>query len=41
MAGRILYIAVPNAAEQSLFQIAKVVLGALIATFGTAQIAAN
>lgn len=41
MAGRILHIAVPNAAEQSLFQIAKVVLGALIATFGTAQIAAN
>ena len=41
MAGKILHIAVPNAAEQSLFQIAKVVLGALIATFGTAQIAAN
>ncbi len=41
MAARILRIAVPNAAEQSLFQIAKVVLGALIATFGTAQIAAN
>ena len=41
MAGRILRVAVPNAAEQSLFQAAKVVLGALIATFGTAQIAAN
>ena len=41
MAGRILRVAVPSAAEQSLFQAAKVVLGALIATFGTAQIAAN
>ena len=41
MAGRILRIAVPNAAEQVLFQLAKVVLGALIATFGTSQIAAN
>ena len=41
MAGRILRIAVPNAAEQVLFQLAKVVLGSLIATFGTSQIAAN
>ena len=41
MAGRILHIAVPNAAEQVLFQAAKVVLGSLIATFGTSQIAAN
>ena len=41
MAGRILHIAVPNAAEQVLFQLAKVVLGSLIATFGTSQIAAN
>ena len=41
MAGRILYIAVPNATEQVLFQLAKVVLGSLIATFGTSQIAAN
>ncbi|MBQ6348859.1 MAG: MATE family efflux transporter, partial [Clostridia bacterium] len=31
----------PNAAEQVLFQLAKVVLGSLIATFGTSQIAAN
>ena len=41
MSGRILHIAVPNAAEQVLFQLAKVVLGSLIATFGTSQIAAN
>ena len=41
MSGRILRIAVPNAAEQVLFQLAKVVLGSLIATFGTSQIAAN
>ena len=41
MAGRILHIALPNAAEQVLFQLAKVVLGSLIATFGTPQIAAN
>jgi len=41
MAVRILRIAVPNAAEQVLFQLAKVVLGSLIATFGTSQIAAN
>ena len=41
MARRILRVAVPNAAEQVLFQLAKVVLGSLIATFGTSQIAAN
>ena len=41
MVGRILHIAAPNAAEQVLFQLAKVVLGSLIATFGTSQIAAN
>ena len=41
MTQRILHIAVPNAAEQVLFQLAKVVLGSLIATFGTSQIAAN
>ena len=41
MARRILRIAAPNAAENVLFQLAKVVLGSLIATFGTAQIAAN
>ena len=41
MAKRVLRIAVPNATEQVLFQLAKVVLGSLIATFGTSQIAAN
>jgi len=41
MSGRILRVAVPNAAEQTLFQLAKVVLGGLVATFGTSQIAAN
>ena len=41
MAGRILRVAIPNAIEGGLFQTAKVVLGSLIATFGTAQIAAN
>ena len=41
MLGRILRIAVPNAGENVLFQLAKVVLGSLIATFGTYQIAAN
>jgi len=41
MAGRILRVAIPNAIEGGLFQAAKVVLGSLIATFGTAQIAAN
>ena len=41
MISRILKVAVPNAIEGGLFQLAKVVLGSLIATFGTAQIAAN
>ena len=41
MAKRVLRIAVPNATEQTLFQLAKVVLSSLIATFGTSQIAAN
>ena len=41
MIRRILHVAVPNAIEGGLFQLAKVVLGSLIATFGTAQIAAN
>ncbi|MDO5121484.1 MAG: MATE family efflux transporter [Erysipelotrichaceae bacterium] len=40
-AGRILRVAVPNAVESGLFQAAKVLLGSLIATFGTSQIAAN
>ncbi len=38
---QILKIAIPTAIENVLFQLAKVVLGALVATFGTAQIAAN
>ncbi len=38
---RVLHIAVPNAIENVLFQAAKVALGALVATFGTSQIAAN
>ena len=38
---RILHIAIPNSIENTLFQLAKVVLGSLIATFGTSQIAAN
>lgn len=41
MDGRVLRIAVPNAIENVLFQLAKVVLGSLVATFGTSQIAAN
>ena len=41
MSRRITRIAVPNAVENTLFQLAKVLLGALIATFGTSQIAAN
>ena len=41
MSRRITKIAIPNAVENTLFQLAKVVLGALIATFGTSQIAAN
>ena len=38
---RVLHVAVPNAIENVLFQAAKVALGALVATFGTSQIAAN
>ncbi|MBR0464834.1 MAG: MATE family efflux transporter [Clostridia bacterium] len=41
MAKRILGIAIPNSIENTLFQAAKVVLGMLVATFGTSQIAAN
>ncbi len=41
MALRILKIAVPGGIENGLFQLAKVALGSLIATFGTVQIAAN
>ena len=38
---RILGVAIPNSIENTLFQAAKVVLGMLVATFGTSQIAAN
>ena len=38
---KILSIAIPNSIENTLFQAAKVVLGMLVATFGTVQIAAN
>ena len=38
---RILSVAIPNSIENTLFQVAKVALGMLVATFGTSQIAAN
>lgn len=38
---RILKVAIPNAIENGLFQVAKVLLGSLTSTFGTQQIAAN
>ena len=38
---QILHVAVPNMLENGLFQVAKVVLAGVIATFGTAQLAAN
>ena len=41
MRRRILGVAIPNSIENTLFQAAKVVLGILVATFGTSQIAAN
>ena len=41
MARRIMGVAIPNSVENTLFQAAKVVLGMLVATFGTSQIAAN
>ncbi len=41
MAKRILGVAIPNSVENTLFQAAKVILGMLVATFGTSQIAAN
>lgn len=41
MIKRILGVAIPNSVENTLFQAAKVVLGMLVATFGTSQIAAN
>ena len=41
VSGSILRVALPNAAENMLFQGAKIALGAFVATFGTIQIAAN
>ncbi len=41
MIRRILRVAVPNGIENGLFQAAKVVIGSFVASFGTAQIAAN
>lgn len=41
MIRRILRVAVPNGIESGLFQAAKVVVGSFVASFGTAQIAAN
>lgn len=38
---RIFHIAIPNSVENGLFQIAKVALSSIVATFGTVQIAAN
>ena len=41
MAGRILYIAIPNGIENGLFQLGRVLVVSIISLFGTAQIAAN
>lgn len=41
MISRISRIAAPNSVENTLFQLARVLLGTLTATFGTAHIAAN
>lgn len=41
MLHRVLHIAVPNSIESGLFQLNKVLLYAIVATFGSAQIAAN
>lgn len=39
--GRITHIAIPNSLEGAVFQIVKVALSSIVATFGTYQIAAN
>ncbi len=39
--GRIMKIAIPNSLESAVFQIVKVALSSIVATFGTYQIAAN
>jgi len=41
MVRKILSIAVPNGTENGLFQLGKILVSAIVATFGTAQIAAN
>lgn len=41
MLSRILKIAIPNGIENGIFQLVKVVLGSVVALFGTYQIAAN
>lgn len=41
MIARIFRIAIPNSIENALFQLSKVLLSAMVATFGTIQIAAN
>lgn len=41
MVSRILRLGVPNGLENSMFQLGKIVLLSLVATFGTASIAAN
>lgn len=41
MLRRILYIGIPNGLENSIFQIGKLILSSLIASFGTAAITAN
>ncbi len=41
MVGRILRLGVPNGLENSMFQLGKIVLLSLVASFGTASIAAN
>lgn len=41
MIRRILYIGIPNGLENSMFQLGKILVLSLVATFGTASIAAN
>ncbi|MFS6556843.1 hypothetical protein VPJ68_15505, partial [Parabacteroides distasonis] len=41
MIHKILHIGVPNGLESSMFQLGKILVLSLVATFGTASIAAN
>lgn len=41
MLGKIISIALPNGIENGLFQLGKIIVSAIVATFGTTQIAAN